>query len=71
MEAMLRMLVDRCHVGESNRAVIRYVVSRLRKPHWKTFRGMPREARREMMRAVIRIHAENRELYAQVMRGGF
>lgn len=65
---MIRMLVGRCHVGESNRSVIRYVKSRFKRGAW---RKLPRYRRKEIMREAIRCHAENRELYGAVMTGKF
>lgn len=65
---MIDMLVGRCHVGESNRAVIRYVKSRLKKGAWKK---LDREKRKEVMRAVIESHKANRALYHAVMTGRF
>jgi len=55
-----------CHVASSNRNVIRHVVSKLR-DGLTTFRSMPREDRRTLMRQCIQQHGENRELYFAVM----
>ena len=64
---IVRQIIDRdCHVGRSNRSVIRHVVSKLRSG-WQTYRAMPREDRRLLMQQCIRQHRENRELYAAVM----
>jgi hypothetical protein len=63
---IIRQIVDRCHVGQSNRSVIKYFVSRLRKGAWKL---MPREDRKKYLRWVIQAHAENRSLYRMVMGG--
>ena len=65
---MIRQIVDRCHVGESNRAVIKYVISRLKRKY-KTWTAMPRGDRKTMMREIIRIHRANRKLYHDVMKG--
>ena len=60
-------IIDRdCHVGCSNRSVIRHVVSKMRSGS-KTYRAMPRDERRLLMQQCIRQHRENRELYAAVM----
>ena len=67
---MIRMLVDRCHVYDSNRRMIRYVVSRMRAPAWRTWMAVPRAVRHQALRQAIGIHAENRQLYRDVMRGG-
>jgi hypothetical protein len=64
---ILRQIIDRdCHVSESNRYVIRHVISKLRNG-WQTFRKMPRSDRRFLMRQCIQQHRENRELYVAVM----
>lgn len=55
-----------CHVGTSYRSVIRHVISKLRHGR-KTFRSMPKENRRMLMRECIQQHRENRELYRAVM----
>jgi len=65
---IIRQIVNRCHVGETDLTVIRYVVSRLKHKH-RTFAAMPKKDRREFMRQVIRVHGENRKLYQHVMRG--
>ena len=67
---MIHMLVSRCHVADSNRAVIRYVISRL-KNGYATYKSLPRAARRELMAAVIECHTENRALYDAVVTGRF
>ena len=61
-------IVGRCHVGQSNRAVIRYFISRLRHGY-RTWAGIPRVERRQWLTWVIAAHAENRGLYQYVMRG--
>ncbi len=65
---MISMLVGRCHVGERDSAVLRYVVSRL-KDGKQTWRGISRERRREIVGEVVREHRENRQLYVDVMSG--
>ena len=65
---MIRMLVGRCHVGESNKRVIRYVISRL-KDKETTFWSLSNAQRKGLMQACIKEHAENRQLYNDVMRG--
>lgn len=68
MKAMIRMIVGRCHVSESNRQVIRYVISRL-KDREQTYWAMPRRYRREFLAICIKEHEENRQLYFDVMSG--
>ena len=64
---IVRQIIDRdCHVGESNRRVIRHVISKLR-DGWQTFRKMPRADRRLLMQQCVQQHRENRELYVAVM----
>jgi len=65
---IVTMIVGRCHVGESNRHVIRYFKSRLKKGAWAK---MPRAERKRVMRWVIQAHADNRSLYHAVMTGRF
>lgn len=65
---MISMIVGRCHVGESNRQVIRYLKSRFRKGAW---RKMSRDQRKAIMREAIECHRANRELYVAVMTGRF
>ena len=67
---MIRMLVGRCHVGESNREVIRYVISRMQHGHL-SYRSHYRCERHALLRSIIEIHAENRALYTAVMSGSF
>lgn len=68
MDAIIRQIVDRCHVADSNLAVVRYFLSRM-KPgaFWK----LSKRKRRNMLAAVLKRHAENRAVYRLVMRGGF
>ena len=67
MHPIVRQIIDRdCHVGISNRAVMRHVISRL-KHGWETFRQMPRADRKELLRQCRDRHRENRELYVAVM----
>lgn len=64
---IIRQIINRdCHVGASNRAVIKHVVSRLKRGY-ATFRAMPRADRKIMLQQCIAVHAENRALYGQVM----
>jgi len=65
---MIPIIVGRCHVGYSNRKVIRYVISCMRKKY-KTWAAMPKANRKAIMREIIRCHAENRNLYHAVMTG--
>ena len=65
---IIRQIVNRCHVGDSNRTVIRYVVSRLRHGY-ATFHALSREQRHILMRDAIEVHEANRQLYFRVMRG--
>lgn len=67
---IIRQIVDRCHVSRRHRAVARYVISRLREG-WTTYRAMPREDRREMLRQIHQVHQENRAEYRAVMSGRF
>lgn len=55
-----------CHVGWSNRSVIRHVISKLRHGQ-KTFRAMTKEERKLLMRQCIEQHRKNGALYREVM----
>lgn len=68
VDPMVRQIVGRIHVGESNLAAIRYVVSRLRDGH-RTFRQMPRKDRRRLMRQIVQAHQDNFRLYVHVVGG--
>lgn len=63
---MISLIVGRCHVSESNLAVIRYLLSRMKKG---AFRKLPRSERRKVIRTALACHAENRSLYIAVMGG--
>ena len=60
--SQISMIVDRCHVSDSHRAVIRYFISRLRHGY-DTWRKIPKDARRRILREVVSVHAANRMLY--------
>lgn len=62
---MIYQIVSRCHVGDSNKKVIKYFISRL-KHGYKTWIGVPRDERKKILREVIKIHEENRQLYREV-----
>lgn len=66
--AIVRQIVNRRHVGDSNRTVIRYFVSRL-KQGYATWRTLPRAERKQWLQWIVAAHAENRGLYAYVMGG--
>ena len=64
---IVKQIIDRdCHVAETNRTVIRYVVSKLR-GGWQTFRSLPKSDRRQLMQQCIQQHRDNRKLYLAVM----
>lgn len=65
---MISLIVSRCHVADSNREVLRYVISRMKPGYW---RGLSRELRREIMREVFEEHRLNRETYIGVMSGAW
>ena len=66
MDPMIRRIVDRCHVAESNLAVVRYVLSRFKHG---AFWSLTRADRRTVIASAIARHAENRALYVAVMGG--
>ena len=65
-DRMLRQIVDRCHAGDSNKDVFKYVISRLANK-WKTFKAMDVESQKRLLRAVKTIHADNKNLYRYVV----
>lgn len=66
---IIRQIIDRdCHVAESNLAVIRHVVSKL-KNGYATFKAMPKGDRREFILQCIRHHRQNLKIYVEVMSG--
>lgn len=66
--SIVRTIVGRRHVGESNRSVIRYFVSRLKRGY-RTWHALPRAERKQWLRWIIQAHTENRGLYNYVMNG--
>lgn len=64
---MISMIVDRCHVAESNRRVIKYVISRL-KNQYATFKSISKDERKKFMKDIIQAHKDNIELYNWVNR---
>jgi hypothetical protein len=61
---MIRQIVDRCHIGDSDLAVIRYLISRMTRGY-RTWKSLDRNRRRCLMREAVRIHHENQDLYKQ------
>lgn len=67
---MIRQIVGRCHVGDSYLSVIRYVINRMAEGY-RTFHAQPKAWRKELLREIVTVHRENRELYRAVMTGRF
>jgi len=65
---IVHMIVDRLHVGISNRGVIKYLVSRMA-CGYKTYKAMTKQSRRSMIRQALARHAYNQELYRYAMGG--
>ena len=64
---IVHQIVDRCHVGMSDLALLRYVRSRMRA---RARRGPKyREFRRQAYREALDRHHENQADYARIMRG--
>jgi acyl-CoA reductase-like NAD-dependent aldehyde dehydrogenase len=63
-------IVGRCHVGDSDRRIIRYFISRLKKGY-KTWAAAPVAERKQYLRWIIQAHRENQSLYRSVMTGRF
>ncbi len=72
---MIRHLVSRyVHVSATSREAIREVLSHAAEKRAdgrlpESFRRLPRDERRRMLRAILVEHADNRRLYADVMGG--
>lgn len=65
---MIERIVARCHVGQSNRQVISYFVSRLAHGQ-KTWFGLSKRMRKDYMRKIIKAHAKNGNLFHDVTTG--
>ena len=66
---IIRQIIDRdCHVGTSNREVVRHVISKLRHGY-RTFREMPLADRQQLIDQCIQHHASNLKMYLDVMTG--
>lgn len=66
---IVRQIIDRdCHVGSSDREVIRHVISKLR-GGFDAFRQMDEELRQSLIDQCIHQHSQNRQLYVEVMSG--
>lgn len=66
---IIRQVIDRdCHVGESNRTVVRHVISKL-KHGYETFCQMSARDRRLLIEQSIVHHQANQRLYVEVMNG--
>jgi len=65
---MVRQIVDRLHVSESDIGVCRYLRSRLSK-EGKSKAQWP--ARKEAYKLALKIHHENQDMYVSVMSGVF
>ena len=69
MSMISNQIVDRCHVADSNRTVIRYLLSRMKS--YRAYRAHPKKERHALLREAIDRHAVNRKLYQRVMGGRF
>lgn len=65
---IVHQIVDRCHVGETPRAVIRTVIGRVR-GGYRTWHALPRSERRAILKAAVDRHRQNQRLYRLVMSG--
>ncbi len=66
---IIRQVIDRdCHVSESDRAVVRHVISRL-KHGYDSFQKMTSTDRRMLIKQSLAQHRANQRLYADVMSG--
>jgi hypothetical protein len=64
---MIEWLIDRVHVGTSNRGVLREVLRRIH-PDGRRSRAL-RGKRHKLLRRALKRHADNGALYARVTRG--
>ncbi len=66
---IIRQVIDRdCHISESNCAVVRHVISKL-KNGYATYREWSPAIRRQFVDQCIAQHRANQRLYAEVMNG--
>ena len=66
---IIRQVIDRdCHVGESNRAVVRHVISKLTKGY-ESYRQLSAKDRCLFIEQCIAHHQANQRLYVEVMNG--
>ena len=66
---LIRQIIDRdCHVGSSNKEVVRHVISKL-KHGLQTFRNMPAMDREQLIEQCLVQHKGNFELYLDIMVG--
>lgn len=65
---IIRQIVNRCHVGDSDEEVINYMISRIKggQKTWKTLAISTKEA---MAAFAIKVHRQNQDLYGKVMGG--
>lgn len=67
---IITMIVDRCHVDDTNRRVIRAVVESMREGH-KTFSSLPKSGRRQLIEQAITRHRRNRFTYRMAVEAEF
>ncbi len=67
-EYYVRQLVGEYHVGETDGAVIRKVISCIG-GGLRSYQKEPREKRHALLRFIVDVHAENFVMYAAVMSG--
>jgi hypothetical protein len=66
---IIRQIIDRdCHVGESEKNVVRHVISKLR-DGYDTFRNLSLAERRQFIEQCLCRHRANRREYVEVMSG--
>jgi hypothetical protein len=66
---IVKQIIDRdCHVGESNKEVVRHVISKLR-DGYATLRKMPVADRRLLVEQCVARHRSNFQEYVEVMSG--
>lgn len=66
IDPYIRQIIDRCHVSQSNKSIIKYLVSRMKEKH-KGWLKNPKDKRKLAMKQAIHVHNQNKDLYRKVM----
>ena len=66
MNPIVRQIVDRCHVADSFRKVLRYMISRMQGGAWK---ACSKKVKRALWKDMVKAHENNQKLYNFVTKG--